>query len=355
MMCLLEKMMLNVNKLKYILFYFCFLSTAIAAPVVSEKIIFLNEDGKHYVRYDTTRTSHKTYDIWFKKEKNKVSEQHLKDFLYLYPNEHKWDSATHSRYDLMKIASGSYATLVQGKLDNTELNISDDGIYTYTNWDGKTKTPDSHFGIWNKPDVFSHLVYAWVFPNNFNIISYEANRKGDWVKRNNTITFYGKKVNDLVFTIKYQPRSNPIYKKLLKALNQQKQIQLEQDSKGVKITLAATVLFSSGKSKLSARGKAILRTLSNALSRHKDIKIIIEGYSDNISIKGDLVKKYKTNWELSAARSLTVLHYIAAHNVAESQLEARAHGSNKPIASNDTQQGRAKNRRIEIMVMSTKK
>jgi len=347
--------MLNANKLKFILFYFCFLSTAIAAPVVSEKIIFLNEDGINYVRYDTTRTNHKTYDIWFKKVKDKLPEQHLKDFLYLYPNEHKWDSATHTRYDLMRVASGSYATLVQGKLLNdSEINVGSDGVYTYTNWDGKTKTPDNHFGIWNKPDVFSHLVYAWVFPNNFNIISYSANRKGDWVKRNNTITFYGKKVNDLVFTIKYQSRSNPLYKKLLKALNQQEQIQLEQDSKGVKITLAATVLFSSGKSKLSVGGKAILRTLSNALSRHKDIKIVIEGHSDNVSIKGGLAKKYKSNWELSATRSLTVLHYIAAHNVAESQLEARAHGSNQPIASNDTPQRKNKNRRIEIIVMSRK-
>lgn len=350
-------MTLSVKKINFISFllYFYLPLSAMASPVVSEKIIFLNEDGKNYVRYDTTRTDHKSYDIWFKKENIQLSEQHLKNFLYLYPNEHKWDSKTQPAYDLMKIASGSYATLVQGKLDNnTELNIGADGIYTYTNWDGETRTSENHYGIWNKPDAFSHLVYAWVFPRNFKIISYKANRKGDWVKRNNTITYYGRNVNDLIFTIKYQPRSNPIYKKLLKALNQQKQVQLEQDSKGVKITLAATVLFSSGKSQLSAGGKVILRTLSNALSKHNDIKIIIEGHSDNISIKGGLAKKYKSNWELSATRSLTVLHYIAAHNVAESQLEARAHGSNQPIASNDTPQGRAKNRRIEIMVISRK-
>ena len=336
--------------------YFCLLSPAMALPVVSEKIIFLNEDGKHYVRYDTTRTEHHSYDIWFKKEKKQPLEQHLKDFLYLYPNEHQWDSTTHQNYDLMKIASGSYATLVQGELiKNTEINIGDDGVYTYSNWDGKTRTPDNHYGIWNKPDIFSHLVYAWVFPRNFNIISYKANRKGKWVKRNNTITYYGNKVNDLVFTIKYQPRSNPMYRELVKALNQQKQVQLEQNTKGVKITLATTLLFSSGSSALSRGGKSILRSLANTLSRRNDIKIIIMGHSDNVSIKGELVNKYKTNWELSATRSLTVLHYIADHNVAESQLEARAHGSNQPIASNDTQKGRAKNRRIEIMIINTKK
>ncbi len=348
--------LLSVKLLPLASLYFFLLSSAMALPVVSEKIIFLNEDGKNYVRYDTTRTDHKSYDIWFKKDKDKKLEQHLKDFLYLYPNEHKWNSTTQPGYDLMQIASGSYATLVQDKLvNNAEINIGDDGIYTYSNWDGKTKTPDNHYGIWNKPDVFSHLVYAWVFPRNFNIVSYKANRKGKWVKRNNTITYYGNKVNDLVFTIKYQPRSNPIYRELLKALNQQKQVQLEQDTKGVKITLATTLLFSSGSSELSRKGKSILRRLAYALSKRDDIKIIIEGHTDNISIKGELLNKYKTNWELSATRSLTVLHYIADHKVAESQLEARAHGSNEPIASNDTLQGRAKNRRIEIVIMGTKK
>ena len=114
--------------------------------------------------------------------------------------------------------------------------------------------------------------------------------------------------------------------------------------------MAATLLFSSGSSKLSNEGQLILRRLSKTLSRRKDIKIIIEGHSDNVSIKGELANKYKTNWELSSIRSLTVLHYMAKHNISESKLEARAHGSNRPIASNKTQQGRAKNRRIEIVI-----
>ena len=325
-----------------------------ALPAVSEKIIFLNEDGRHYVRYDTTRTDHSSYSLWFENQEGLLPEQHLKDFLYLYPNEHQWDTTKQPGYDLMKITSGSYATLVQGELDNTEITIGNDGVYSYTNWDGKTRTPDNHYGIWNEPDIFSQLTYAWVFPGNFNIISYRANRKGDWVKRNNTITYYGNNVNDLVFTIKYQPRSNPMYRELVKALNEQEQVKLEQDTRGVKITLATTLLFSSGSSDLSKRGKSVLRRLSDTLSKRDDIKIIVEGHSDNISIKGRLAKKYKTNWELSATRSLNVLHYFAGHGVPEAQLEVRAHGSERPIASNDTEQGRAKNRRIEIMIMSTK-
>ncbi|NOQ88112.1 MAG: OmpA family protein [Gammaproteobacteria bacterium] len=339
--------------------FLCFQSSALALSVISEKITFLNENGIDYVRYDTTRTSHHSYDIWFKKEKGQLPEQHLKDYLYLYPNQYQWDSTMQPGHDLLRIASGSYATLVQSKLKKgSDIRIGDDGVYTYSNWDGKTIGADNHYGIWNKPDHFSQLVYAWVFPENFNIISYQANRGGKWVKRNNTITYYGKDVNDLVFTIKYQPRSNTMFRDLVKLLNQQQQeqqqIQLEQSAKGVKITLAATVLFASGSSELSHSGRMILQRVARALSKRNDIKVIVEGHSDNNSIKGSLEKKFKTNWELSAMRSLNVLHYMAENNIPESRLESRAYGSTRPIASNASVQGRAQNRRIEIVIMDVK-
>ena len=344
------------SSLLLVILSFGVLASALAAPVVSEKIIFLDENGIDYVRYDTTRTSHHSYEILFNKKANTNPEQHLKDYLYIYPKDYQWDHTSNAKFDLMKIASGSYATLMQKKLSlDSELSIDDNGVYTYTNWNGETKTDDKHFGIWNKPDNFTKLVYAWVFPKNFSVLSYTANRSGKWINRNNTITYYGNNVNDLVFTIQYQPRSNTIYRELAKDLNKESQIQLKQDAQGVKITMAATVLFSSGSSDLSKGGKSILRALSRTLSKRDDINIIIDGHSDNIAIKGSLAKKYKTNWELSSSRSLTVLHYLAENKLPESHLVARAFGSTKPIASNNTPQGQAQNRRIEILIMNATK
>ncbi|RDH84414.1 MAG: hypothetical protein DIZ80_02755 [endosymbiont of Galathealinum brachiosum] len=325
-------------------------AVAISQSVVSEKIIFLNEDGKNYVRYDTLRTSHPNYDIWFEKGQVQSPAEHLKDYLYVYPDKYKWDVTSQKKYDLLKIASGTYATLVQNKLLKTEIKIGENGVYTYKNWDEKTKTPENNYGIWNKPENFSQLVYAWVFPRNFKVISYEANRPGKWVKRNNTITYYGNNVNDLVFTIKYQPRSNKLYKELVKALDELEQIQLEQGTKSVKITLAATVLFSSGSSDLSQRGKRILARLSRALLDDENLKIIIEGHTDNVPITGNLHKRFKTNWELSSVRSLTVLHFMEDQAIPAVRLESRAMGATRPIASNKTEQGKRENRRIEILL-----
>ena len=78
-------------------------SSAYALQVISEKIIFLNGDGKNYVRYDTTRTSSPSYEIWFKKENSLSPEQYLKDYLYIYANDYKCDTTTDTDYDLMKI------------------------------------------------------------------------------------------------------------------------------------------------------------------------------------------------------------------------------------------------------------
>ena len=333
-----------------------FQTACLSQSVISEKIIFLNEDGKNYVRYDTLRTGHPSYDIWFEKGKGKKPAQHLKDYLYVYPDKYRWDSKSQKEYDLLKIASGTYATLVQNKLiDNVDLKIDKNGLYTYKNWDGKSKTPENNYGIWNKPGNFTQLVYAWVFPQNFNVISYESNRPGKWVKRNNTITYYGNNVNDIVFTIKYQPRSNNLYRELVKALDELEQIQLEQNTKSVRITLAATVLFSSGSSDLSKRGKRILAKVSKALIDSDNLKIIIEGHTDNIPITGKLRNKYKSNWELSSTRSLNVLHYMAEQKIPDHRLESRALGSTKPIASNKNEQDRSKNRRIEILLFEQNK
>ena len=351
--------LLSLNRVKILSFIILLVgiqTNCLSQSVISEKIVFLNEDGKNYVRYDTLRTGHPSYDIWFEKGQEKTPAQHLKDYLYVYPNKYRWDSKSQKNYDLLKIASGTYATLVQNRLvDNVDVIIDKNGAYTYKNWDGITKTPENNYGIWNKPGNFSQLVYAWVFPQNFNVISYESNRPGKWVKRNNTITYYGNNVNDLVFTIKYQPRSNSLYRELVKALDELEQIQLEQNTKSVKITLAATVLFSSGSSELSGQGKRILAKVSKALLNSKDLKIVIEGHTDNIPITGKLRDKYRSNWELSSNRSLNVLHYMAEQKIPDDRLESRALGSTKPVVSNKNNHERSKNRRIEILLFDQSK
>lgn len=322
-----------------------------AATVISESVIFLQEDGQHYLAYDTRRTSYSNYYLIFTKKKGLKPDDHLKDCLYVYPNEYRWDTTSDRQHDLLRFSQGSYAMLNRGVLEERRT-VGEDGIYTFKSWDG-AKRSDGHYGIYNTPDDFFQYVYAWVFPQRFEIVGYQCNRKGEWVQRYNTIAYYGKNVNDLVFTIKYRPKAQATYEALSKTLKGQEQVQLEQQDEGVKITVGATVLFPSGSSELTEKGKSVLRKVIETLKKRGGVNIVVEGHTDNIPIKGDLAKVYPTNWELSAARSLSVLHYLVDKGIPESRLESRAYGSQRPIASNETDQGRTKNRRIELMIMES--
>ncbi|MBW2570023.1 MAG: hypothetical protein JRE47_11845, partial [Deltaproteobacteria bacterium] len=85
------------------------------------------------------------------------------------------------------------------------LQVTEDGVYNFSNCRNKVKTPDGHYGLWNSPDNFEKIAYSWVFPANLEPIEYKANREGKWVHRHNTITYYGSNVNNLEFQITYRP------------------------------------------------------------------------------------------------------------------------------------------------------
>ena len=83
----------------------------------------------------------------------------------------------------------------------------------------------------------------------------------------------------------------------------------------------------------------------------EDKVIRVEGHTDNLKIHGALAQKYPTNWELSAARAVNVARYLQKQGIDPDILSATAFGEHKPVASNDTKEGRAKNRRIEIVLL----
>jgi len=108
--------------------------------------------------------------------------------------------------------------------------------------------------------------------------------------------------------------------------------------------------FSSGSAKLQKSFYPVLKKIGKALN-DVDGKIVVAGHTDNIPIS---TRKYSSNWLLSAARSATVVHQlIKIGKLTSSRVQIRAHAENEPIAPNNTNQNRAKNRRVEIIVKST--
>jgi chemotaxis protein MotB len=117
------------------------------------------------------------------------------------------------------------------------------------------------------------------------------------------------------------------------------------------VDLVDKILFDSGEADVKPEGMAVLQRVIDILKNVKDKVIRIEGHTDNIQIKGHLAKTYATNWELSAARAINVTRYLQKQGIDPVLLSATAYGEFKPIASNNTSEGRAKNRRIAIILL----
>ena len=118
------------------------------------------------------------------------------------------------------------------------------------------------------------------------------------------------------------------------------------------VNLVESVLFDSGKAEVKPNGLVVLQKVIDILKSIKDKAIRIEGHTDNVPIVGALARKYPTNWELSAARAINVARYLQQQGIDPALLAAVGYGEYKPVAANDTDDGRAKNRRIEIVLVS---
>jgi chemotaxis protein MotB len=131
---------------------------------------------------------------------------------------------------------------------------------------------------------------------------------------------------------------------------QSKQVRLQMMEKGLVITFVADVLFDSGKAKIKSEAYPILDKVAVVLKKNvPQLNVGIEGHTDNQPIK---FSGWKSNWELSTARALSVLHYLVDQKgIIPERLSAMGYGEYSPVASNDTKEGRQMNRRVEVVIL----
>ena len=129
-----------------------------------------------------------------------------------------------------------------------------------------------------------------------------------------------------------------------------KEVKVEMLEKGLVITFVAEVLFDSGKADLREEAFEGLNKVANVIQTTvKGYNIGVEGHTDNVPIK---YSKWADNWELSGERALSVLRYlINKEGVAPERLSATGYGEFKSVDTNDTPEGRQKNRRVEVVIL----
>jgi chemotaxis protein MotB len=128
------------------------------------------------------------------------------------------------------------------------------------------------------------------------------------------------------------------------------QIQIEQLRDGIRLNLPQDILFRSGAARLEGSGVAVLRKVAKQL-RGITHTVEVQGHTDDVPLSPALAARYGTNWELAAARAASVVRLFVDEGVDPHRLTVVSHGEYEPVASNDTPEGRAYNRRIDIRLI----
>jgi chemotaxis protein MotB len=122
----------------------------------------------------------------------------------------------------------------------------------------------------------------------------------------------------------------------------------------LKVTMVDQVLFPEGGFRLNSQSKAVLSKLVPTLSALQQTKIVVDGYTDNVPIGPGLKREgISSNLELSSRRADGVVDYLVNQGVNQNLISAQGFGESNPVASNDTPEGRAQNRRIELTLVGS--
>ncbi len=127
-------------------------------------------------------------------------------------------------------------------------------------------------------------------------------------------------------------------------------IEIQRLREGLRLNVSDEVLFASGSAELDAKGQEVLVKVAAQLVPLKDA-IHVRGHTDDRKIGGALAERYPTNWELAAARAASVVRLLERKGVSPKRLSAISLGPNDPVVPNDSADNRARNRRIEILLV----
>ena len=129
------------------------------------------------------------------------------------------------------------------------------------------------------------------------------------------------------------------------------EIEVVEEEDTLKVIFVDKILFDSGSAEINERGMELLQIMAGSLKANNEQEIVVEGHTDNIPLSAGLKKRFPSNWELSTARAAAVVRFFQEQaGIEPERLSARGYSFYRPVASNDTEEGRHQNRRIEIIL-----
>jgi len=186
----------------------------------------------------------------------------------------------------------------------------------------------------------------------------EAKEKADLIaekekllaEREKELQEKSKRVQELEEIINKQNESlNALQTLISNALVSFKSDELTVETRNGKVyvSMSDKLLFQSGSTEVDVKGKEALQKLAVALQKQPDIAIAVEGHTDNVPISSG---KFADNWDLSVLRATSIIRILSKYGLSSQRVTASGRGEHFPVADNSTKEGRAKNRRTEIIL-----
>lgn len=348
-------------------------ATQALAAVEREDIIVMGADGLHFTSYKTLRSDLAERVLYL------GPDEAPQDAVFIVPADYE-STPLDDGGTRLHFKSGSFALMNTGAFD-AEVERNDNNVFVFNSWDGVTRS-DGHLGKWNAPDDFASFSYTWVLPRNIDILAYEANRTGTWEKRENTLNWTGKQVNDIAFTIRYRvnPAEGPASGSATPPVTERRpaapaqpapkrrdlaitQLQTSPsrgfdntpsqpaqppaqsqaprqpaappapsagDGEPGRVALMDVVELDQGRPQVTSTGQRQLRRLAGVLANDQTRRVVVYGpaFSDSRDTGG------------SVAQAARISDYLTAHGVSESKIDIR------PGERSDD----ADSRRVEIAV-----
>ena len=133
------------------------------------------------------------------------------------------------------------------------------------------------------------------------------------------------------------------------------EVEIVNSADKLKVVLIEKILYDSGSYEINEDGKKLLLILADSLRENRNHHLMVAGHTDNIPLSKELRKKFASNWELSAARAAAVVRFLLQEGgLAPEKISLNAYSYYLPVASNNTEEGRRQNRRIEIILQPEK-
>ncbi|MCI0440444.1 MAG: OmpA family protein, partial [Chloroflexi bacterium] len=131
---------------------------------------------------------------------------------------------------------------------------------------------------------------------------------------------------------------------------QRQTVTVEQDTDIVKLQVASDALFLGDGASIRGAAQKFLDTLAALLQTLPDYQVRVEGHTDNVAIAAAARKQWPTNWEMSAARAAAIGRYLTSKGLEPARLSIGGYGASRPVAPNETPEGQAQNRRIDLLI-----